>query len=404
MNHMNSRTVVGLGIAAAAAIVIAAGISLSRKPVADAAQGAGVALPGLAEHLNDVTRISVTGPGQKLIATLEKSGQGWGLKEKSGYRADAGKVREFLLRLSQSRLIEQKTANEQRYAEIGVSDIGAADAKGLLIAIDGLPQPAQLIVGIMNSRADATYLRRAGDKQSWLAKGNLIPDKTAANWLDKRIVDLPATRVREVAWSRPDGKAVRVFKAKSDDANYVVADLPKGREPSSEFAANGEATTLAGLNFDDVLPAGEAPPPADGKVYRASFASFDGVVVELVGWKQNDTFRAQFQARKDAAAFDAALNAAQAKAKADWDAQQAAAGADAAKPTATPPVAVADPAKDKAERSAAVDAEVAELSRRFSGWTFVLPAYKAASFDKSVDDFLKQIEDRKAEAKKPAGK
>jgi len=404
MNHMNSRTVVGLGIAAVAAIVIAAGISLSRKPVADAAQGAGVALPGLAEHVNEVTRISLTAPGQKLIATLEKDGQGWNVKEKSGYRADAGKVREFLLRLSQSRLIEPKTANEQRYAEIGVSDIGAADAKGLLIAIDGLPQPAQLIVGIMNSRGDATYLRRAGDKQSWLAKGNLIPDKTAANWLDKRIVDLPATRVRDVAWSRPDGKAARVFKAQPGDANYVVADLPKGREPSSEFAANGEATTLAGLNFDDVLPAAEAPPPADGKVYRATFASFDGVVVELVGWKQNDAFRAQFQARKDEAAVDAAVSAAQAKAKADWDAQQAAAGGDAAKPAATPPAAVADPAKDKAERSAAVDAEVAELSRRFSGWTFVLPAYKAASFDKTTDDFLKPLDGKKTEAKKPAGK
>lgn len=404
MNHMNSRTVVGLGIAAVAAIAIATGISLSRKPVADAAQGAGEVLPGLAEHVNDVRRISLTGPGQKLLVTLEKGEQGWSVKEKSGYRADAGKVREYLLRLSQSRLVEQKTANEQRYADIGVTDIGAAGAKGLLVALDGLPQPAQLIVGIINPRGDATYVRRAGDKPSWLAKGNLIPDKSAANWLDKRIVDLPATRIREVSWSRPDGRSVRVFKTNAGDANYALADLPKGRELSSEFAANGEATTLAGLNFDDVLTAAEAPAPTDAKAYRATFLSFDGVVVELVGWKKDERFYAQFQARKDEAAFDAALTAAQAQAKADRDAQQTAASADAAKPVATPPAAVADPARERSERSAAVDAEVAELGRRFSGWTFVLPAYKAAGFDKTADDFLKPLEDKKADAKKAAGK
>lgn len=404
MNHMNSRTVVGLGIAAVAAIAIATGISLSRKPVADAAQGAGEVLPGLAEHVNDVRRISLTGPGQKLLVTLEKGEQGWSVKEKSGYRADAGKVREYLLRLSQSRLVEQKTANEQRYADIGVTDIGAAGAKGLLVALDGLPQPAQLIVGIINPRGDATYVRRAGDKPSWLAKGNLIPDKNAANWLDKRIVDLPATRIREVSWSRPDGRSVRVFKTNAGDANYALADLPKGRELSSEFAANGEATTLAGLNFDDVLTAAEAPAPTDAKAYRATFLSFDGVVVELVGWKKDERFYAQFQARKDEAAFDAALTAAQAQAQADRDAQQTAASADAAKPVATPPAAVADPARERSERSAAVDAEVAELGRRFSGWTFVLPAYKAAGFDKTADDFLKPLEDKKADAKKAAGK
>jgi len=405
MNHMNSKTVIGLGVAAVVAIAIAAGISLSRKPVAQTAQAAGEVLPGLADHVNDVTRISLTGPGQKPIATLEKVDARWTLKEKGGYAADAGKVREFLLKLSQARVTEAKTTNEQRYADIGVSDIASADAKGVLVALDGLPQPAQLIVGIMNPRSDATYVRRAGDKQSWLAKGSLVPDKNAANWLDKSVADIPAARVREVVWSRPDGKSARIVKNRPSDTNYLLADLPKGRELASEFAMNTQATVLAGLNFDDVIAAAEAPPPADGKVYRATFTSFDGVVVDVTGWKKDDKFFAQFAAHKDAALFDASVAAAQAKAKADWEAQQAsqpAAADGAVKPTATPPLAVADPAKDKTQRSAEVDAEVATLSRRFAGWTFVLPQYKAANLEKSSDEFLKPLTDKKAEAKKPA--
>lgn len=396
MNHMNSKTVIGLGVAAAVAVAIATGISVSRKPDADGADGAGEVLPGLTAHINDVKRISLTGPGQKRIATLAKTEQGWTVEEKSGYRADAGKVREYLLKLSQSQLTEAKTANEQRYAEIGVNDVGAADAKGILVAIEGLPQPAQLVVGIVNARGDGTYVRRAGDKQSWLAKGSLIPDKTAANWLDKSIVDLPATRVREVAWTRADGKSARIAKAKADETNYVIADLPKGREPASEFAANAQATTLAGLNFDDVITATEASPAADAKTYSASFASFDGLVVDVTGWKKDDKFLAQFKARKDEAAFDASAAAAQAVPKPDT----AASKADTA---SAPAPAVADPVKDKAERAAKLDAEVATLNKRFDGWTFVLPPYKAANFDKSVDDFLKPPAGKSADAKKHAG-
>ena len=130
MNHMNSKTVLGLGVAAAVALIAAVAINSSRKPHIEGAQALSYALPELTDHLNDVKSLGLTGPGQQPIATLEKGSTGWTLKEKGGYRADAGKVREYLLKLSQARLIEQKTANEQRYAELGVSDIGAADAKG----------------------------------------------------------------------------------------------------------------------------------------------------------------------------------------------------------------------------------------------------------------------------------
>lgn len=401
MNHMNSRTVIGLGVAAAVALIAAFAINSSRKPHVEGAQAVSYALPELTDHLNDVKSLGLSGPGSQPIATLEKGDKGWTLKEKGGYRADAGKVREYLLKLSQARLIEQKTANEQRYADLGVSDIGAADAKGVLVALDGLGKPAQLIVGTVSPRGDGTFVRRAGDKQSWLAKGNIAPDKNAVYWLDASITDIPATRVREFSLHKPDAKPLRGYKAQAADTNYSVADLPKGRELSSEFAANTLGTTLAGLNFEDVFPAAQNPPPAD-KLFRARYTTFDGVVVEVTAWKKDETkFYAQFRADKDAAAAEAAVVEAQAKAKADYEAQQAAQPADAkdAKP-ATPPAAVSDPAKDKADRLAAVDSEVAALAQRFDGWTFALPQHKFANLDKTVDELLKPLEQKPAATKK----
>ena len=51
MHSMNPKTVIGLGIAAVVAIAVAAGISVSRRPVAEHAQGSDELLPGLAERV-----------------------------------------------------------------------------------------------------------------------------------------------------------------------------------------------------------------------------------------------------------------------------------------------------------------------------------------------------------------
>ncbi len=73
-------------------------------------------------------------------------------------------------------------------------------------------------------------------------------------------------------------------------------------------------------------------------------------------------------------------------------------------------MSVGDPAKDRENRLAAMNKEATDLNARFEGWTFVLPAYKYASINKSVEDLLKPLEDKKpaaapakkAESKKPA--
>lgn len=398
MNHVNNKTVIGLAVAAGIAVIAAIALGTARQPEAPEAKLATATLPELDNHLNDIQSLTVTGPGQKLIATIEKGAGGWSVKEKGGYRADAGKVREYLLKLAQSRLLESKTANEQRYGELGVGDISAADAKGLLLAVGGLGKPVQLILGNVNVRGDSTFVRRAGDKQSWLAKGNLLPDKSVANWLDKSIVDIPSTRLREVVIERPQGKPLRVSRQQPADTNFVIADVPKGREASSEFAANSLGTTLAGLNLDDVLPAAQAAAPA--QTYRSRFVAFDGLVVDVVGWKLEDKFYAQFKADKDAALAESAAAAAQLKAKADWEAEQKANSEANASVRLAAPLFVRDPAADKAERLAALDAEIAAINQRLTGWTYQLSQYKFANLEKGVDEFLKPLDEKKAAAKK----
>ena len=410
---MNQKTLVGLAVAALVAIVIAIAVNHANKPRSEGGgEAAAYLAPALRDHVNDVDKVVIAGAENKVVATLTRGAGGWSLAEKSGYAADTGKLREFLLKLADAKLLEQKTANKDKYAALGVEDVAAKDAKSVEVELGGLAQPVKVVVGTANARS-GTFVRRAGEAESWLASGNISVDRKTENWLRKDLVDVPAARIASVEVAHPDGKVVRIAKDAEGDANFKLADVPKGREAGSEYTVNGLASTLGALRLDDVVPAKDAT-PAD-KPLKARYAAFDGLVVDVVAWEKDGKDYAQFTATTDPDRAGKHIEAQQAKEKTEYDtviaahqksatAGDASKGADAkADATAEPvkPASVADPAKDREAKLAALDKEAADLNARVRDWTFVLPAYKYAAINKSLDDLLKPVEDKKGDAKKP---
>ncbi|HEX6833918.1 MAG TPA: DUF4340 domain-containing protein [Rudaea sp.] len=408
---MNAKTLYALIGAALLALLGAVLINVAKKPVSESAEQPKALLPGFRSEVNDVKSIALTGADNKVIATLKRGDAGWTIAEKSNYPADLAKVREFLLKLADATLIEQKTSNPKRYAELGVDDIKDKDAKGVLVVLEGQKDPVRLIVGNFNGAGGGgTFVRRDGDAQSWLAKGNLVVEKSTANWEQRDLGDIPASRIKQVTIAQPDGKTLRVSKDQPTDANFKIADVPKGREPSSDFAANSLASALANLRAEDVDAAKDQPP--GDKVYKVNYLAFDGLSIDVTAWEKDGKYYAQFAARLDAAQADAKIKADQAKAKADYDAAVANASAKpddktksdaAAKPVDVPqPLAVSDPAKDRDEKLAALTKEVDTLNKTFSGWTFGIASYKFSSFNKSMDEMLKPLDQKKPDGKTPA--
>lgn len=395
---MNQKTLIGLVVAALLALVAAIALNHAGKPQREGSGEASTWLaPQLRDHVNEVTKLIVTGAGDKTLALLERGANGWTLADKGGYAVDTGKLRAFLLALSEAKLVEQKTANRDKYALLGVEDVSAADAKGVEVELDGLAQPLKLIVGNASQNGGGTFVRRAGEAQSWLASGTLSVEKGAADWLKRDLANIPAERIESVTLTPAVGKGVRVHKDAGGDANFTLADIPKGREAGSEFTVNGLASTLSDLRFDDVFPAAEAPPGE--AALQARYATFDGVVVSATAWQKDGKDFARFEASLDAQQADKSIAAAQAKVKAEYEIATAASAKDAkdAKANDAPikPLAVSDPAKDRDNRLAALHKEVVDLDARFQGWTYVLPAYKYANMDKKLDDLLKPVEDKK---------
>lgn len=368
------------------AAVLGIGLYLSRGQQAQESGVSGKLIEGLDQQLNDVTAIRITGAGGAVIAELAKAGDRWTVAAKDGYTADVAKIREFLIKLGNAQLREEKTSKKENYARLGVEDLSAADAKGMGVELLGLKSPVKLIVGIAGPSGDSTFVRRDGEEKSFLVSGSIIPDKEPSNWLAKSIVDVASDRVRHASIADPEGKVLKIEKTDPSAFNFAVLDVPKGRQLSSESAGNQIGGALSSVNLEDVAKA-DAQKPEGDKFWRTSFATHDGLVVDVELWDVADKTWSRWSARVDEAQLDAWV--ASEKAKADAAAAAPAAPAEGEKPEDKPADKPAfDAVKARSDKLAEIQKQVSDLNTLTSGWSFQLPSWKAANFKKTMEDLL----------------
>lgn len=412
---MTPRSTLFLAIAAVALAGGALWISDSRRPQQEASLQQ-PAVPGLAERLGNVDKVVIRGAGDAVLATLERGEQHWRLVERD-YPADAATLRSLLLNLAEARRVAAKTSKPELYERLGVEDVSNAEAQGVKLEISGGGEPLAVILGQNVPTGTGTYLRLANEAQSWQIDKNVAVEKTTANWLQKDLADIQPNRIQAVTVTH--GKdTVEIVANDSADGDFILANLPRGREPQSDFVADATAGFLQGLRIDDVASA-ESQPVVEPQ-RNAVFRTKDGLDIAVTSWTANDKAWAQFGVSLDEARAVAAIEAEQAKAKAEWEAREAAANAatpaeadapaadgetagDAAAPGAAAdapaadtaelapekPAAVADPAAYRETRLAELRKEVEKLSTRFAGRSFALPSYKSGNLNRELEAYLK---------------
>lgn len=399
----------GVGVAAALAIIAALVVSSYRKPTTESEFVLAYALPGLLEHVNDVKGISLKIAENKNAVTLSKGEKGWAVIEKNGYPADVGKLRGLLLQLAETKLLQEKTSNPQRYPDLGVDDITSKDAKGIMVSLDGLGKPTQLLIGNQSSQGNGTFVRRPEDKQSWLAQANISLERDAAAWLDKTLVDINAERIAEISVAKPGNKSLRLYKEKPDLADFQLVDKPIGRELESA-SVNQLASVLSSLTLSDVVPRQAAQAPGEDQLLKAQYKTLDGIMVDIKSWSQNDKYWLQLAATLDPAKVDSYIAAEQTKVKAGFEAQNKTAEQDKTKAIAgndnKPPVplAIADPAKDRQLRLEKLNEEINNLNQRFTGWSFEIQSYVYNNLNKAGANLLKAASTETSGGAKPAKK
>jgi hypothetical protein len=268
---------------AAAVFVLAKG----ERGVSSAAPGAR-AFPDLASHLGDLAWVRLShGP---LKADFAVIGGRWVVVEKGNYPAAPDKMRRLLLGLADLSLVEPKTERPELFARLDLDDAG--NGKSTLVALQDRAGKtiAELVVGKtrrdrLGGGNDGVYVRKPGDDRAWLARGSLDlagdlaggPPGAIVGWLDRRILDIPASRIAGVTLTGDDAIAL-MLKRDAPDGKFAVADAPPDTKLRGDAVIAEPAAALAGLDLDDVKPAADLPVPQSG-VATAAFTTFDGLTV-----------------------------------------------------------------------------------------------------------------------------
>jgi hypothetical protein len=349
---MTPRRVVGLLIGALVIVAIAFWASSQRHRSAASVAGQPV-LNGLKAAVNDVTELRLA-KGDGTHVTLRKQPASWEVVER-GFPADSGKVRKLLLDLGSLAVVEEKTSNPASYDRIGVEDVKGAKAGGTRIEVV-TPKKVYGVIAGRGSGMKSTYVRATDSPQSFLASPQIMGDADPKQWLEKSVLDIPETRIKEVAVTPASGPAYTVSREKKEQTDFTVANVPKSRELSSPSVANGVSGELGSFTLDDVRKT-----PADAKpAETTTFRTFDGLELQVAGQKDGERHYVSIT------------------------------------PHST--------AKE-------TESEAQTLGAQVTGWQYEIPSYKYEQIFKPLEDLLKKPEpkeekkakdDKKAAGKKPA--
>ncbi len=370
---MNSRHVSILAIVALLA-VLAAFWSTSIRDNGRATANAYL-VPGLNENINNVSELRVITAGGNTSATLRKTDSGWVVVERAGYPADAGKLRKSLLDLANARLVELRTSNPELYGRLGVEDIASEDAQGVRIEIDGLEQPVAIIIGNPESGRSATNVRHADAEATWLVTGALSLEKEPTQWLNKTLLEVPRDRVYTAHIRHPDGTEVRIHKDEPGGGDFVVDNMPAGRELKYATVANGIGAAIIALAMEDLIPASDFEP--EGEPVHIEYRTFDGMAIAIDAFAKglNDRYL------KVGLAYDARLVE-------ELAARQAVAagpaeGSEETGPSAgTPEEPALEPADPK---------EIQAINDRLRGWVFKVSNFRYDQLTKTMEDLLSPV-------------
>ncbi|HEV2270173.1 MAG TPA: DUF4340 domain-containing protein [Steroidobacteraceae bacterium] len=277
---MTARRVTLLFAIGIAIIALAVWVSSRSQTGGDSIAGATV-LPGLESSLNTVTQVRIT-KADRTEATLDRHATDW-VVDQRGYPADSGKLRKLLLDLGSLQAVQRKTSIARNYAVLGVEDVSQPKATGARIDVISPGKTWSLIVGSSVAGNDC-YVRVVGSPQSLLASPLILVDADPKLWLDATIVDIAQNRVGEIDEQPAKGPGFSVSRGNKAQANFTVQGIPHGRELTGADAADSMAGALSALTLTDAHKA--AAPPTGTGLAHAVFKTFDGLEIDVSGYKQ----------------------------------------------------------------------------------------------------------------------
>ena len=370
-----ARTVLVLGVVT----LLAVGAVLLVERGSDTPEpGGDIVFPALLEQVNSVARVRVT--GSEGTFTLARDGDAWVVEEKERHRADPDRVHKLLVGAAGMKRLEPKTSDPERYPKLWLEDPTGKDARSVRLVLEDASGAAlaHWVLGDRRpSKSDAgrteLYIRTAGDPQAWLVEGSVPGGDKIIDWLDRTVARIDRERLRTAEVAHADGAAVTVGKEVPADADFVLHDVPEGREIDSQYRVNDIGRFLEDLRFEDVAPASSLD-FAGSADKRMEVATFDGLRVRLDSVMRDGDAWVRLRAEVDEGLVEEA------------------AGADAAASSAESGSESKDGPPESLLPLDEVRAEAERLNARWQGWAYELPSFKRDYIARRMDELTREIE------------
>ena len=248
--------------------------------------------PSLERRSGDVNEVVLQQAGKTITLKKTDDGKGWGIVERGGYPVDAKNVREIVVKLSQAELIEPKTRDPKRYGQLELGDPKAKDASSRLVRfLDKSAKPiAEVVVGknryaAFGTGQSGTYLRKPGEKQTWLAKLDLKAPMDVSDWVAPVFFRVAKDKIKSLVVKDGETTVYKVVPDEAQAGKFKVVDIPSGRVLKKDFRIDETINGVRTLEMLDVRKRTEK----DGKPDRVAVLTMTDGAEYTVGMKRDGT-------------------------------------------------------------------------------------------------------------------
>ncbi len=256
--------------------------------------------PELASKLDDVARVRLR-HGNTTI-TLDRTAKGWAVHEADDYPAHANAIQELLYALSESRRLEPKTQEAKKYAKLELDDPTQPKSKAKRIDVfdKNGNTLASLILGkdniLLQTISDGgAYVRLPGQKQTWLASGNLVAGDDFKDWLDNPIMNVPRQRIARAVLIHPNGDRMVVVKSPKDPGKFILEGMASDEKLISQYYPSDIVRVFEKFEIDQAQRADKVkfPPKATIKgayhTIEGMTINFELTMIDGKGWMRFDS-------------------------------------------------------------------------------------------------------------------
>ncbi|NQX80303.1 MAG: DUF4340 domain-containing protein [Hyphomicrobiaceae bacterium] len=265
-------------------------------------------LPKFKNYANNVTDLQLQGGG--IIFTIKKAKYGeWKLIERGSYPVSRKRVEKLFSQIAKAELIEAKTNNPKLHSFLQLEDpekknttakrIKLMDQSGLTLS--------ELVIGKLRFNAfgrnkSGTYVRLAGDTQTWLAYPAIQFELLVSDWVDPYFFKITADEITSITLIPPDGQIIKIVsevannslpsdETDKDNKEYTGNELkkpkfrfiniPEGKKLKERINAFEIVRVLETLELKDVRKSKIIKDKENSSVFTASIETNNSLLLKL---------------------------------------------------------------------------------------------------------------------------